>query len=75
MFNKKLDKTDLQELRKREELINQHVLTAQALEAQKKTFILSRFAKYRLDITKEYSFDLRTAKIREVKPQSPKAIN
>ncbi len=73
MFNKKLDKTDLEELRKREELINQHVLISQALQAQKQNFILSRFSRYGLDMTKEYSIDLKTGKITESKPQPPKA--
>lgn len=67
MFTKKLDKTDLEELRKREELINQHVLITQALQSQKQSFILSRFSRYGLDITKEYSIDLKTGKITESK--------
>ncbi len=69
MFTKKLDKTDLEELRKREELINQHVLITQALQSQKQSFILSRFSRYGLDITKEYSIDLKTGKITESKPR------
>lgn len=73
MFGKKLDKTDLQEIRKREELINQYILTAQALEVQKKNFIISRFSRYGLDITKEYSFDLKSGKIIEAKPQISKS--
>ena len=69
MFTKKLDKTDLEELRKREELINQHILITQALQAQKQNFIISRFSKYGMDITKEYNIDLKTGKITESKPQ------
>ncbi len=67
MFSKKLDKTDLEELRKRTELINQHILISQAIEAQKQQFLLSRFSKYGLDITKEYDIDLKTGKIVEAK--------
>jgi hypothetical protein len=70
MFTKKLDKTDLEELRKREELINQHVLITQALQSQKQSFILNRFSRYGLDITKEYSIDLKTGKITESKQRS-----
>jgi hypothetical protein len=67
MFSKRLDKTDLEELRKRTELINQHVLISQALETQKQQFLLNRFSKYRLDITQEYDIDLKTGKITEAK--------
>lgn len=65
MFTKKIDKTDLEELRKREELINQHILITQALQTQKQSFLLSRFSKYGLDISKEYNIDLRNGKITE----------
>jgi hypothetical protein len=65
MFKKKLDKTDLEEIRKRQEMINQHTLIAQALETQKQTFIIGRFHKYGLDPAREYSFDLKTGKITE----------
>lgn len=67
MFTKKLDKTDLEEIRKRQEMINQHTLIAQALEAQKQTYLVGRFHKYGLDPAKEYSFDLKTGRITEVK--------
>ena len=70
MFNKKikLDQEDLEELRKRTELINQHILVSQALEAQKQSFLLSRFSKYGLDITKQYDIELKNGKITEAKP-------
>jgi len=67
MFSKKLDKTDLEELRKRTELINQHILISQALEAQKQQFLLSRFSRYGLDITKQYDIELKTGRITEAK--------
>jgi len=63
MFSKRLEKTDLEELRKRTELINQHILISRALEAQKQQFLISRFSKYELDITKQYDIDLKTGKI------------
>ena len=72
MFSKKLDKTDLEELRKREELINQHILITQALQIQKQSFLLSRFSKYGLDISKEYSIDMKTGKIKETIVKPPK---
>lgn len=69
MFTKKLDKTDLEELRKRQELIRQHQLIAQALDAQKQAYLMGRFQKYRLDVAKEYSFDLKTGRITEANPR------
>lgn len=65
MFTKKLDKTDLDELRKRQELIHQHQLIAQALEVQKQQFILGRFSKYKLDPNRKYDIDLKTGRIKE----------
>ena len=67
MFRKKLDKIDLKEIRKRQEMIHQHTLIAQALETQKQNYIVGRFHKYSLDSAKEYSFDLKTGKITENK--------
>ena len=67
MFSKKIDKTDLEELRKREELINQHILITQALQTQRQSFLLSRFSKYGLDIYKEYNIDLKTGRVTENK--------
>lgn len=69
MFSKRLDKTDLEELRKRTELINQYILISQALETQKQQFLLSRFSKYGMDITQEYDIDLKTGRITEAKKQ------
>lgn len=72
MFGKKLDKTDLEELRKRTELINQHILISQALESQKQNFIISKFSKYGLDITKQYDISLKNGRITESKPEEKK---
>lgn len=66
MFAKKLEKTDLEELRKRQELIHQHQLIAQALEVQKQQFILGRFPKYKLDPNRKYDIDLKTGRIKEI---------
>lgn len=74
MFSKKtkLDQEDLEELRKRTELINQHVLISQALEAQKQQFLMSRFSKYGLDITKQYDIELKTGRVTEAKTPQKK---
>ena len=74
MFEKKLSKEDLEELRKRTELINQHILIAQALEMQKQIFIRNLLPKYNCDLNKNYNIDLRSGQIKEVKekPQPQK---
>ena len=74
MFEKKLKKEDLEELRKRTELINQYILVAQALEMQKQIFIRNLLLKYRLDANKNYNINLKNGKITEAKekPQSQK---
>ena len=75
MFNqKKLTKEDLEELRKRVELINQHILISQALEMQKQIFIKNLLPKYKCDMNKNYNINLRNGQIKEVKekPQTQK---
>jgi hypothetical protein len=74
MFEKKLSNEDLEELRKRTELANQHILIAQALELQKQIYIKNLLPKYRCDMNKNYNIDLRSGQIKEVKekPQLPK---
>ena len=67
MFEKKLNIIDLNELRKRSELINQHILISQALEIQNQMYIKNLLPKYGLDMNKNYSVDLKTGKIKEVK--------
>ena len=74
MFEKKLSKEDLEELRKRTELINQHILISQALKMQKQIFTINLLPKYNCDLNKNYNIDLRSGQIKEVKikPQPQK---
>jgi len=67
MFEKKLDKVDLEELREREKLIQSLKLITQALQTQKQLFISSRYSKYRMDENKVYDIELKAGKIKEVK--------
>lgn len=60
---KKLDKTDLEELQARLQMINQYKLVLQALEAQKDRWLVGKYYKYGLDANREYSFDLGTGEI------------
>ncbi len=72
MIEKKIDKEDLNELKEKTKLINQFIYIAQALEAQKQAYIVSKFSKYGLDGTKAYDIDLNTGKIKEIKETKPK---
>jgi len=74
MFEKKLSIEDLEELKKRTELVNQHILIAQALEMQKQIFIKNLLPKYNCDMNKNYNINLRNGQIKEVKekPQPQK---
>ncbi|MDP2655604.1 MAG: hypothetical protein Q8P17_03665 [bacterium] len=65
---KKLSREDLEEIRKRDELVNQHRLTAQALEHQKQIYIQQLFPKYGLDPNKQFNIDLKSGRISEVLP-------
>lgn len=67
MFGKKLKTEDLEEIKKRVELINQYFLVAQALEIQKQVYIKGILPKYGLDMNLEYEIDLKTGKIVPVK--------
>lgn len=67
MFTKRINKEDLEEIRKRQEMIHQYKLIAQALETQKQQYIVSRFPKYGLDPSRQYDIDLKTGRITENK--------
>lgn len=62
---KKLKRDDLEELRKREELIKQHTLIAQALEYQKQLYIQQLFPRYGLDPNKQFNINLKTGRVSE----------
>ena len=64
---KKIEEEDLVEIKKREELINQHVLIAQALQNEMRGFLGSKMSKYGLDSQKDWSFDTKSGTIKEVK--------
>lgn len=64
---KKLDKSDLEELQARMQMINQYKLVVQALEAQKDRWLVNKYFKYGLDVSSEYTFDLATGKIKQMK--------
>jgi len=72
MFGKKLKQEDLEELRKRTDLINQYILVANALEVQKQVYIRGILPKYGMDMNKNYEIDLKTGQITKVKEEKPK---
>ena len=57
MFEKKLDKKDLKELRKMTELINQYMFVAKSIDAQKQAYTNSIVSKYGLDAKENYKID------------------
>ncbi len=63
---KKLDKSDLDELQARMQMINQYKLVVQALESQKDRWLVNKYFKYGLDVNSEYTFDLSSGKINQV---------
>jgi len=67
MFHKKLKSEDLEELKKREELINSHKLIVNALEVQKRIYLNGILPKYGCDLNKNYNIDIKTGKITEIK--------
>jgi len=69
MFEKKLKKEDVEELRKRAELINQYILIVQALEMQKQIFIKNLLPKYNCDLSRNYNINLKNGKITEIQNQ------
>ena len=70
MFKKKLKPEDLEELRKRIELINQHILISQALETQRQIYVRNLLPKYGCDMNKNYNINLRNGQIKETKIKS-----
>ena len=64
---KKIEEEDLIEIKKREELMNQHVLIVQALENELRGFLGSKLSKYGLDSQKDWRFDTKSGTIKEVK--------
>ena len=69
MFYKKLNKKDLEELRKREELLRSFVLIVEALQMQKRVYLSEVLPKYGCDLGKNYNINPETGKIGEIKPK------
>ena len=65
MSNKKLKDEDLEELRRRAELINSHKLIVSALEMQNRIYLNGILPKYGCDLNKNYQIDYKTGKIKE----------
>ena len=72
---RKIEKEDLTEIIKREELIKQNLLIVQALQNEMMNFLGSKLSKYGLDSQKDWSFNTKKGIIEEVKvkqgPQLP----
>jgi hypothetical protein len=66
MFSKKLSGKELGELQKRNSLVNEYVLIAQALELQKRVWLKGVTDKMGLDSTKSYEVDPKSGKLTEL---------
>lgn len=66
----KIEEEDLIETRKREELINQHILIVQALQSEMRGFLGSKMSKYGLDGQKNWIFDTKSGTIKEAPQQN-----
>lgn len=72
---KKIEKEDLVEITRREELINQYILIARSLQNEMRGFLRSKMLKYELDDKKDWQFDTKSGTIAEVKePQQEKPV-
>ena len=71
MFEKKLSQEDLEEFKKRTEMINEHILISQALEMQKHIFLRNILPKYGCDLNKDYNINFKTGRIKEIKKPQP----
>jgi len=63
---------ELIELNKRNELVNEYLLVAQALDLQKRFWLNGKLEKMGLDSSKQYSIDNKTGKITEIKNEPKK---
>lgn len=71
MGKKKISEKDLVDIKKLQELIDQHLLTADALKGVLQNFLGSKMSKYGLDAQKRWNFDTENGVIVEVKQPLP----
>lgn len=69
----RLKKEDAIEIGRRTEAISNHTLILQALQTELQIFLTKKVEEYGLDPKKNYTFDPKTSKIKEKKPQAKKA--
>jgi len=75
MFKKRINSKELEELKKREELINSYRLVVSALEIQKKIYLSKILPKYGCDSDKVYNIDIKVGKIKEIKKDDKTRVN
>ena len=67
MFEKRLNKEDLEQLRERSKMINQYLLVVKALQLQTGVYMKNLLPKYGADMNKNYGIDLKNGMIKESK--------
>jgi len=75
MFKKRINSEELEELKKREELINSYKLVVNALEMQKRIYLQKILPKYGCDSDKVYNIDIKVGKIKEIKKDDKTRAN
>ena len=64
-----LSKEDKEELAARQRHINEQILVVNSLEAAKQAWIKGKYSKYGLDANKNWTINVLTGKITEIKPK------
>lgn len=72
IFKKYFDQEDKKELYLRQQQINQQILIVEGLQQMLRNFVVSKFSKYGLDGSKQWSVNPLTGQIKEIKPEPPK---
>lgn len=72
LFNKYFDKEDKNELKLRQQQVNEQMLIVTGLQEMMKAFVTSKFSKYGLDGSKQWSVNPHTGQIKELKQDGPK---
>jgi len=75
MFDKKIKKEDLVEMRKRQDLIKQHLFIVQALTNENKKYVGNLLLQYGYGLNKNYNIDYKSGKVTAQKTKNLKKEN
>ena len=66
---KKLNREKIEELKARERMVNEYLLTAQAIKLQKDLWLNNELKALGVDIEKQWNVDYKTGKIIPIEPK------